>query len=241
MDRPAQKINFESPDINCQASAGLHGTANEVVDGWLLGFVQLQFIETNYATYRGRSSRDGGSKHSWSHNVLCRDTDEKCPGLFYDPQKKRTPAQFRGVCAPTRLDATGRVDMETGFGDAPLQRFDTVVTNTTTGRPNFLHHADIAFHFCTMLVVGDPLHRFTVLRHFYWNVRWEAHFAPGADDAPHETRRDHFDINVQRHVHSGIPNDPRFRGRVFDRSLKVANDMAARKPAKQFSADWSIT
>lgn len=240
IDPTVRTILFKSPSISCDGSVMLNGTAGENVRGWELGFFQLQFIETNYVTYRGRTSHDGGAKFSWSHNLVCRDTDERHPGLWYDNHKINTRTN-RGVFQAIKLEANSNLIMETTFFDQPEQTFDTIVTNEQTGQRNFLHHADLAFHFCTLLVVKDPRQHQTVLKHFYWNVRWEAHFRPDTNGVPQMIRRDHFDFNVQRNVQNGIPNDARFRNRIFQRNLPVSNDMAAREADKRFSRDWSIT
>jgi hypothetical protein len=238
--RRNETIWFESPYISTVGSVELNGIANESARGWKLGFFQLQFIETNYARYRGRTSAAGSAKVSWNHLRICRDTDENSPGLWYDPQDY-SKTDDRGVYGAKTLSTAGTETMRTGFGDAPSQRFAVKVRNTITNQDNFLHHADIAFHFCAMLVVEDPHHHFTFLKHFYWNVRWEAHFEPDAAGNPRLTRADHFELNVQRRVHSGVPGDSRFSGQVLSRSLPISNVMAGRAPRNEFSRDWSLS
>lgn len=244
-ERPKATINadgtilFSSPLVFTKGIVELSGTANENVAGWKLGFFQLQFVETNYSTYRGRASAGGSTRVSGSHSRLCRDTDEGNPALWYDPEDFSS-TDSRGLFRATTLPGTGRVEMKTGFGDAPTQSFDTEIQNTRTLMPNFLHHSDIAFHFCTMLVVEDPHHNFTVLKHFYWNIRWEAHFQTDASGRSQIARVDHFDLNIQRRVHSGIPDDSRFRNRVFDRNLPISNVLANRAHRRQFETNWSL-
>jgi hypothetical protein len=231
--------------ISATGRVDIVGTPGESVAGWRLGWFQLQFIEDNYARYRGRTERDGSAMASWSHLQLSRDTDETATprSLYYDPPSQGvTDGRGTFTVGPgTVLPASGRLTMTSGFGDGPESSWDVKVTNTKT-RPraadNFLHHADIAFHFCTLLVAESPTHEFTFLKHFYWNIRWEAHFKPNASGVPTTTHVDHVQLNVQREVHSGVPSDRRFAGRQLDARLPISNDMDTGHPRFHLSVDW---
>jgi hypothetical protein len=237
-----EKIRFVSGGMATRGSVELAGASGENAAGWKLGFFQLQFIETNYARYRGRSTSDGSAKVTRSHQILCRDSFSTASGnLWYAPQNF-DPSRVQGVFNATMLSATGTLLMTSGINDAPRETYDIKVLNTRTRQQNFLYHADIAFHFCAMLVAENPHHQFTVLKHFYWNVHWEAHFEPDVAGKPRLTRTDHFALNVQRQVHSGVPNDSRFKNHIFSRSLPISNTVAqTRAPRTEFSNDWSLS
>jgi hypothetical protein len=250
IDPPSRgQITFVPPSRKAIAATGqvdLVGKPGEVVAGWRLGWFQLQFIEDNYARYKGRSEREGSAKVSWSHLRLCRDTDEtvRPPSLYYDPPSQGVSGG-RGtftVAPGTALPASGRLTMNSGFDDGPGQDFDVKVRNTMVHpqADNFLHHVDIAFHFCTLLVAESPAHVFTFLKHFYWNIRWEAHFTPDGSGNPRTSKVDHVQLNVQREVHSGVPRDARFAGRQLDAGLPISNIMAGRNPRVELSASSDL-
>src|SRR6185312_5550285 len=84
------QIRFDtasSAAIAASGSVDIVGAPGEAVDGWRLGWFQLQFIEDNYAKYRGRTEHEGSALVSWSHLRLCRDTNETVTptSLYYDP------------------------------------------------------------------------------------------------------------------------------------------------------------
>jgi hypothetical protein len=135
--------------------------------------------------------------------------------------------------------------MRSEFSDQPSQTYWVKVRNPRTNADNFLYHVDIDFHFCTMLVAmslppGEQP-RYTPLKHFYWNILWEAHFTMDASGSPNEraTRVRHLEVNVQRQVRSDAPNDPRFVRRLEDRSLPISNELATHLPAVRLGTSWS--
>ena len=232
-------VRFVCPGMAARGTVNLHGTGNESVTGWKLGFIQLQFVETNYASYRGRTVSEGSAKVTRSHSRLCRDSVNPVQSnLWYAPQEFNSPLN-QGTFQPPTLPASGNLRMISGITDAPGQRISIKIRNRN--HDNFLHHVDIGFHFCTMMAAENPQHRFTILKHFYWNVHWEAHFAPNAAGVPQLIRRDNFAMRVQRQVHSGIPNDSRFRNKVLSHSLPFSNEVANRmRPHTELSNDWSL-
>jgi hypothetical protein len=50
---------FKSPWINARAQMILHGKAGESAAGWKFGFIQLKFVSTDWAYYRGKHNADG--------------------------------------------------------------------------------------------------------------------------------------------------------------------------------------
>jgi hypothetical protein len=62
--------------------------------------------------------------------------------------------------------------------DAPRDDYDLTRINTLTGRTNFLHEVQLEFHFCTILTLLDRHGKYHHLKHFTWNVHWQATCKP---------------------------------------------------------------
>jgi hypothetical protein len=233
-------ITFRSSRISATGTATLRGTVGESLTDWTIGFVQLKFIGTDYCRYRGRFDRDGSVLVTKNNQILCRDTDETGPEVWYDPlwwgiQDGRGTQR---LTAATTIPASGELTLTAGLDDTPGRFHDASRVNTLTRTDNFLRHSDIALHFCTMLVVQDPRRRYYPLRHFYWNIRFESMFEPQPSGVPLIGDTPHQELNIQRKVHSGLANDIRFRGREFDMAIPVSNDIS-RRPARIIEArDW---
>ena len=240
---PPGLIGFDSPGIKAAGSVVLRGRPGEDLAGWALGYIQLKFIATDYARYRGNTVAEGSVLISSSNLVLCRDTDEGTDELWYDLIGARI-VNGRGTLslpAGTVMPASGQFTLTSGFGDGPQRGFFNSTKNTATRADNFLYHADVGLQFCTLLTARDPGGNYHVLKHFYWNIRWEAHFQRDRLGVPQVRRpADHLQLNIQRTVHSGIPNDPRFKSRVLDNTLPISNTVS-RQPARVKQArDWSL-
>jgi hypothetical protein len=248
VDGARGSVNFDTPaarahSITAVGSVVLRGREGEQLGGWALGYIQLKFIATDYARYRGNTVAEGSAKVSRSNMILCRDSDEGTDELWYDPIEDGivdghgTTALAEGTVMP----ASGQITLTSNFGDSPGRPFDNLVKNTITNADNFLYHADIGLQFCTMLTARDPDDNFRVLKHFYWNIRWEAHFQRDAAGIPQVRRPpDHFQLNIQRTVHSGVPDDPRFKGREFDNTLPISLTVSGRPEQLRFARDWSL-
>jgi hypothetical protein len=52
-------VTFDSTGIALRGSVALQGSAHDSPAGWTAGFIQLQFVETNWAYYRGLTNHDG--------------------------------------------------------------------------------------------------------------------------------------------------------------------------------------
>jgi hypothetical protein len=220
----------------------LRGRAGESLAGWALGYIQLKFIATDYARYRGNTVAEGSVRVTRSNQILCRDTDEASPELWYDPITMGIVGTrgTRVLPAGTVLPASGEFTLTSGLWDAPGRSFDHAVRNTLTRTDNSLHHIDIGLQFCAMLTAREPGGRYHVLKHFYWNVRWEAHFQRDRAGVPQvRIPADHFQLNIQRQVHSGVPNDARFRGRELDARLPISNTISRRPDRVHPARDWS--
>lgn len=235
---------FGSPTIDINASMRLTGRAGESVAGWTLGFIQLKYIGTNHARYRGAKDRDGSALVTHSNQIVCRDTDLGSREVWYDSLNSGGATGPRGtnrLAAGTVLPPSGTLDVRAHLFDQPSRSWASVRPNTAvTGTPgNFLHYAVVELLFCTMLVAQDPTGNFTMLRHVYWNVIWE-----------HTFKRDHagnvvrdkavrLQQNVQRGIHGGNPGDSKFRGKEYSLTLPISNTVSRQAPRIAQARDWS--
>lgn len=238
-------FDFNAPTIDANGSMRLRGAPGEDVGGWKLGFVQLKYIGTNYARYRGAHDHDGSMLISGNNQIVCRDTDLGATEVWYDSLgaphgNGNSPRGTNRLAAGTKLPDTGFLDVPSHLYDKPYRGWYAVEVNTVArGRPNnFLHHADIGLAFCTMLVAQDPANQFHLLKHFYWNVRWEQMFVVGRSGAVVAGRTIHLQHNIQRLVHSGSSMDHRFRGKEFDLTLPISLVVSARDPQVSAAPDW---
>jgi hypothetical protein len=201
-------------------------TGSRPATGWTLGFLQVEWIDTNWTYYRGQSDTDGSiffqrARPPARPAVACRDVDP--PGeIFYT-----SPMDLATVPSGAGLPITLRVD----HSDQPQDRCDVVVTNSKTGKPNLLHEAQLEFLFCTVLTVRDPAMKYHHLSHFYWNVRWRARFEPTSFANPRAPWTVTPIVGGQGHsigpVKSGGPNDHRFAKILTDPSVPACNAIAA--------------
>lgn len=223
----------------------LNGTPGESLAGWTLGYVQLKFIGTNYARYKGARDHDGSMYVTGNNQIVCRDTDEASPAVWYDPISWGIHGArgTRVLAAGTTMPAAGFLDVTAGFDDAPQRSWPTVQVNTVApGRPNnYLHHVDIALHFCTLLTARDPANNYYLLKHFYWNVRWELLFTRSAGGVIAPGHVIHQELNIQRTVHTGPSNDRRFHHMELAMVIPISNTVSRRPLRVRAVRDWSET
>src|SRR5262245_9291579 len=81
---PPVGFDFNSPTIDAFATVRLVGTAGEGVADWTFGFIQLKYIGTNHARYRGATVREGSALVTHSNQIVCRDTDLGSTEVWYD-------------------------------------------------------------------------------------------------------------------------------------------------------------
>lgn len=237
-------FTFDSPTINANASMRITGSAGEDVSGWTLGFVQLKYIGTNHARYRGALDREGSVLVTASNKTLCRDTDLGSSEVWYDSLNSGGAAGPNGtnkLPAGTKIPAAKFLDVPAHLFDQPRRAWDASRINTlVTGSPNnFLHYAVVELLFCTILVAQEPGGKFHFLKHFYWNVIWEHMFHRNATGGVARGKVIRLQQNVQKTVHGGTPNDSKFRGKELDLTLPVSNTVSRRAPKVINATDWS--
>jgi hypothetical protein len=224
----------------------LTGAPGENVAGWTLGFIQLKYIGTDYARYRGAFDRDGSILITGSNQIVCRDTDIGSTEVWYDSLNSggaTGPNGTNKLPAGTAIPASGFLDVPAHLFDQPSRSWQSLVANSSAaGNPNnFLHHVDIGLAFCTMLVAQDPGNKFHMLMHFYWNVRWEQMFTVDGTGKVVPGRLIHLQHNIQRPAHTGNPMDHRFHGKEYDLTLPVSLTVSRRPHRVHPAPDWRQT
>jgi hypothetical protein len=240
---PPVGFDFRSPTIDANGSIRLRGTAGESVAGWTLGFIQLKYIGTDYARYRGTTDHNGSVWVTGSNRIVCRDTDDGSTEVWYDSMTSggtTGPNGTNRLPAGTVIPPVGFLDVPAHLYDRPRRKWPSIVKNTSVaGNPtNFLYHADIGLAFCTMLVARDPGNKFHMLMHFYWNIRWEQMFAVDGSGKVVPGRTILREHNIQRPAHTGNPMDKRFHGKEYDLSLPVSNTVSRRPHHTHPAPDW---
>ncbi len=168
-------MRFTCTALNAGGECQITGAPGDNPVGWTLGLIQLQWIETNWGYYQGQTNTDGSCFLQRARPPArpaqgCRDT-LTVGSIFVDnnPGLDRTTAVV-GARFPIRMTAR--------FPDAPGDAYSLTRVNSLTGRANFLREAQLEFHFCTVLSLRSPTGIFQHLKHFMWNVHWQAQFHP---------------------------------------------------------------
>lgn len=187
--------------------------------GWQIGFIQAQWIETNWAVYRGMTQAAGSvfvqrGRPPARPQQACRDAaSASTPFYARVVDGIRTPIggtasiPFVANLPPSPSYPSA---VEVLHSDLPRDRYPYIRTNMLTGQINLLRQAQLEFSFCTMFAAIDPAGTTHFLRGFYWNVNWQAdlgltsagmivpHAVPGGNSC-----------NVGG-IFEGGPTDPRF-------------------------------
>jgi hypothetical protein len=241
--------------ITITGQCKITGASDDKPAGWTLGFIQLQWVETNWAYYQGEKNTGGSClvrrDRPPARSVQgCRDTLRQGAILF-----DNDPGRDRAVAGSGPLPLTLRATLS----DPPNDFWPLTRRNALKGTTNFLREAQLEFHFCTILALMDPDPRrqaralldlenaFQYLKHVFWNVHWQAKFMPTnfADVAARWTITPSGGalgntVNVSR-VFDGGPTDARFKGIgaafLATNCLKAEQD-AHKSPNVTESAIW---
>ena len=211
------RAHFNCSEITATGSVTLIGS--QPAAGWALGFIQVEWVDTNWLYYRGRLDNHGSIFFQRSRAPArpiraCRDVDPETD-IFYD-----TPAT---VIPSDSFPKTLNVD----HSDEPGDSAAAVVTNSLTGEDNFIREAQLEFLFCTVLTALDPAGNYHHLKSFYWNVRWQARFLPHDFTNPlgawYVTPIAEGQGSARSHVIEGEPTDKRFKDILTDGSVRGCN------------------
>ena len=221
--------------IEALGEVTLTGAAGDDAWGWTAGFIQVQWVETNWQYYRGQHNTDGSifiqrGRLPARSSQACLDCVDNFPHtLFYstDPGYKEIKTG-RG----SRTMFPHPHTLQVRHYDNPWDYCPLTLKNTLTGQTNYLHEAQIELFFCTMLSVQEPGGTFHHLAHFYWNKRWQAMFQPQLQK-PLIDGWPQFDITAKMHeahashIYKGAPADRRFTGILTSHQLQSCNVVAA--------------
>ena len=211
-------------DITAEGTVILTGSQPAV--GWTLGFIQVEWVDTNWLYYRGQANNDGSCFFQRSRPPArpvkaCRDFDiglDPANNIFY-PLSTHTPPVTGADTFPLTLKAS--------LFDSPQDGCAAVVTNSKTGKQNFLREAQLEFLFCAVLSARDPAGKFHHLKSIYWNVRWQARFLPvsfaNPNGAWHVKAVANGNGQAVSHVIDGKPSDPRFKDILTDTTVPGCN------------------
>jgi hypothetical protein len=187
---PAGSMRFDSEEIALKGWATVEGKVGDDLGGITLGWISVEWYETNWAVYQGIRDQDGSMFEPRRVDGLfdqpCRDWDktrartvkEVGPGILYDGSDS---GQDR-YTVPAGVRATKdvpRILLACQFRDSPFEFYRQVRHNLATkDKPNFLHEAAIEMRFCTVLTLRFRDGRYQHLSHIFWNVQWHFSFAP---------------------------------------------------------------
>lgn len=224
---PGPFMNFRCTAISVQGECKITGSPGDNPAGWTLGLIQLKFVDTDWAYYRGKSNGDGSCFLQYSRppalpKAACRDT-LAVGGIFVDnrPGVDRTVAAA-GAPFPIALSAA--------FSDAPSRSFYLKRPNGLTTKDNFLREAQTELHFCTVLSLKSPAGAYHHLKSVYWNVHWQGRFEPTnfANLSAPWTIHASGGIGNSAHVSSivdGGPTEARFSGVITAPATPNCNAM----------------
>lgn len=222
-------MTFNCSQLTVAGECKITGGATDSPAGWTLGWIQLQWIETNWGYYRGHTNNDGScflqrARPPARPAQACRDT-LTVGAIFVDnnPGLDKMVATA-GMPFPVKLTAS--------FPDAPSDAFPLSRNNSLTGKMNYLREAQLEFHFCSVLSLRDPGGTFHHLKHFLWNVHWQGKFLPTNFSnlaAPWTITHKTSGIGNSAHVspiYDGGPTDRRFRSIITTASTANCNSTA---------------
>src|SRR5262245_20696941 len=197
-------------------------TGSQPAAGWALGFIQVEWVDTNWLYYRGRQNNHGSiffqrSRPPTRPVKVCRDVKNETD-VYYE---------FGGPRPTVTATDTFPKILNVNHFDRPSDKAKAVVTNSLTGEDNFLREAQLEFLFCAVLSARDPDDNFHHLKSFYWNVRWQARFLPRDFDDPdgdwHVTPIAEGQGSATSHVIDGKPTDKRFKDALTDKAIRGCN------------------
>jgi hypothetical protein len=173
------KVWFLCDAITATGAVRLDGDPGDNASNWELGFLQVRRARTTWLHYKANWT-DPGAIHHGSMLLQvgkppamprqsCRDIWGRGPAsqIWY-----AVPSNSRGSAGafPQTLTAA--------FLDQPGTILPAVLVNSLTNQPNFLREGQVELLFCTALALREPGGRFHLLKHFFWNVLWQATFQP---------------------------------------------------------------
>ena len=214
----ARRFSLANP-IEAIGSVTFHGSAGDSAAGWTIGFVQTQWVETNWGIYRGAAPSDGSvfvqraRPPSRPHQACF---DSSGGPLFYGALTDPLSAPIGGGAALPFVralppHATFPLTIDVIHRDYPGDSYLLSRTNSHTHRPNRLQEVQLEFSFCVALIVRSPGNGLRLLKALYWNVNWQDRFhQAGPTHATVATPRLGGNMCNVGGIIEGRPTDPRF-------------------------------
>jgi hypothetical protein len=173
---------YQGAPIRATGQVTLQGREGDSAAAWRVGFIQAQWIETNWCVYRGQNPHDGSifvqrARAPARPHQACRDCVQAVGNIWYSVSAG-TQEIANGTTTGT-LDnpfATFPQQLTVQHFDRPSETCPLTENNTLTHKLNYLSEVQLEFFFCTVLTVRDPAGNFHHQASFYWNQRWQTRF-----------------------------------------------------------------
>lgn len=250
-----QGANFSlSSGIEAVGTVTLNGAAGDSGAGWNVGFLQAQWIETNWLAYRGLTQAAG------SVFVQRARPPARPRQACFDCLIAGSPFYGTGASPATVVPATGGaalpfvaplpanpafpLTISVIHADFPGDFAAFSRRNGRTGQMNFLSEVQLEFHFCISLVVREPGGQLHFLQNLFWNVHWQNafKFANAAANPAITVVAAGTAANVG-HVIAGRINDGRFLPVLTTPQATNCNAIAAaaeQRPNTTEAAGWPL-
>jgi hypothetical protein len=239
--------------IEAVGAVTLHGATADVGTGWAAGFLQAQWIETNWAIYRGLQQAGGSvfvqrARPPARPHQACFDCITP-GGAFYG--SGAAPATVVPATGGPALPFVASLPARPAFPlalsvvhrDFPSDFYPFSRMNQTTHQMNFLAEVQLEFSFCISLVVKDSTGLLHFLQNLYWNVNWQNRFSPPVPGGAPQVTPVHGGNSANvGHVTAGRPTDHRFLAVLTTPQALNCNAVAAaaaNNPKIRESAQWS--
>ncbi len=173
--------------IEAKGEVAFAGRGSRSLEGWTLGFAQVQRHDTRWTVYRGTTAADGSvfeqnARPPARTQQACFDGDK--PGaIWYFDQYRMCWLQSRPNDVYKRFVVDlpdvpgGGSPFEVFHQDVPAAGVQVFVMNGKTKAMNYLAAAQTEIAFCTALIARDPAGQPHFLQSFYWTIRWQYRFA----------------------------------------------------------------
>jgi hypothetical protein len=219
---------FTCRGIGLAGEVSLRGSSADIA-ACTLGFIQVQWIETSWFYYRGKTTSDGSmlvqlGRPPARPQQACRDLHkESTSRIWYNNGENGKPTDV--ARAPVRVG--------TNLDDEPFETALLGQINSLTKKTNLLREAQVERHFCAILSLedGDGVMRHQASR--YWNLHWQAVFQPGEFDEPFTKP---WKVSPVARGNSaavgptiqGSRTDPRFSKLITEESAPICNEVLKR-------------
>ena len=212
--------------IKLSGSASLTGDPTDKLEGFTLGWINIEWEETNYGIYRGLSASHGSfllKRDTAPARIAaqCRDTFNP-QSILVDQSARGLDHQtvLPGTVVPAKSASPFLLPLRCEFKDAPGDTYVLQAKNDVTKQMNYLYEVEINMRFCTVLTLQWPDKHFEHLKHVFWKMHWHYFFKPPAKAGDPWVKQ--ADVAVQQSSRVG---DVQY-GPPTDRWVKMVLDAA---------------